>query len=722
MNTRTNDRFEILSHYSKTKQYIPDVCVAADEHRSSLGFFAKSVYEEFARKERIYIIVENKANEQIYCGHLLFDIRYPRATVRQMFISQNYRNLGLATKLLHHLRKTLTTNGLTSIYARVAADLVESNIFWEKQHFYIQRQEQGGVSKNRKILVRCLELDSPQLFSVSGITSDNPLGLKSTTSHSIPLFLLDLNVLFDLAAPRRARHEKAITLFQAERMNFCRLAISNEIREELQRTKLAERTDPMEGLISTFPSFPLLKEHDNISLLDSLAKLVFPNKTKTQLSSNDRSDVSHIATAIQHDLAGLITNDAALLASAPLIEKKYGIEIVSASAFELNGEGASATSKNTFFTSETATLNLLEVRTKDASHIHSLLSNLKLSGSLIGSGWAPTEDQEKIALRRAVWSENELIAYMTWSARKNTGVVTARLAADESHTQSLSAVRVLLIYLLEQLANLSPLQLNLELPFNQSHIREVAVGFGFKPTQNLQSLTKMILGKVMTRETWIQNTEELSNKSNLTLPADIPNYSEDAQYIKILTPSGNREHVSLEIFESALSPALFCLPGRPAVITPVQRGFSEPLLGHSRQNSLLPHSTASLFQDRHYVSSSSTLKHFKKGTLILFYESARQRGRCEIVAIARVCQAYLKGSETLGGKNLEQSVLDTDTLRKIGKSKMKTITVFDNIFTLPRAVPLKFLQEIGCGRPNDLITTKPISDAQLEQILKQAYS
>lgn len=722
MNRRTTNQFEVLTSYSKIKPHIQNVREAADAHRSSLGFFASSVYEEFARKERIYVLIENEQNSQIYCGHLIFDIRYPRATIRQMFISPNYRKRGLATKLLKFFQESLTQKGLTSIYARVATDLIESNEFWEKQHFYIQRQEKGGASKNRQIFVRCHELDSPQLFSVSGISSENPLGLKATTSNVIPLFLLDLNVLFDLAGPRRARHDKAITLFQAERMNFCRLAISNEIREELQRTRLAGKTDPMEGFISIFPSFPLLKPKDNSTLLSELAQIIFPSKTKEMLSSNDWSDVSHIATVIQHDLAGLITNDAALLTSAAIIESKYGVEIVSTSAFEFNDSSTNHTPNNAFFTSETTTLNLLDVSAQDAPLIHSLLSALKLPGSSIGSGWVPTEDQEKIAIRRAVWSGNTLIGYMTWSARGTAGITTARLAVDEKHPQALSAVRILLIYLLEQLTTHSPLQVNLELSLNQSHAREIAVGFGFKPTQHLNSLTKLILGKVMTRETWTHNKNELSAKNNLRLPSDIPTHSYDSQYIQIFTPSGNREHVSLETLESALSPALFCLPGRPAVITPVQRSFSEPLLGHSLQNTLLPHSTASLFQERHYVSSSSTLKHFKKGTIILFYESAKQRGRCEIVAIARVCQAYLKPSETLDNKELEQSVLNSNTLTKIGKSKMKTVTVFDNIFALPRPVPLKFLQDIGCGRPNDLITTKPISDSQLEQILKQAYS
>ena len=166
-----------------------------------------------------------------------------------------------------------------------------------------------------------------------------------------------------------------------------------------------------------------------------------------------------------------------------------------------------------------------------------------------------------------------------------------------------------------------------------------------------------------------------------------------------------------------MSPALLCLYGRPAVITPVQKSFSEPLLGHSPQGSLLPFGTASLFQDRHYLSSPHTLRHFKRGTLILFYESMKQGGRGEVVAIARVREAYLKPSEGLGLSDLKQSVLTSESLTRIGKSKMKTVTVFDNIFPLPRNVQLKLLKRIGCGRPNDLISTRPITDIQLQEIL-----
>lgn len=292
---------------------------------------------------------------------------------------------------------------------------------------------------------------------------------------------------------------------------------------------------------------------------------------------------------------------------------------------------------------------------------------------------------------------------------------------DEANPQALSTARILLIYLLDQLSPNGPYQVRLELPPHQSYVRELASGFGFSCAQEQNCLSKIILGGVLTSKTWSTYQDKIAQKSYLKLPISIPTYRSIDQHLQVLTPDGNKRHITLDALESLLSPALFCLPGRPAVITPVQRNFSEPLLGHSKQSSLLPLRTASLFQDRHYMSSPQTLKHFKRGTLILFYESTKQKGRGEIVAIARVRQAFLKSCETFDDSDFTQSVLTATSLPNIGKSNMKTVTVFDNIYPLPNPVPLKSLQRIGCGKPTDLITTHPISDAQLQEILREAF-
>ena len=720
MTEKEADKFEVVSGFANTAPFLDEVREAADAHRHSLGFLPKSVFEEFARRDDLYILTESHPEGPRYAGHLLFERRFPRSHVVQMFTLQKYRRHGLATKMIDHLRRSLTADGFTSIYARVAEDLVDANAFWDRQQFYVQRVEQGGASRNRTIVVRCHELASPQLFPTSGINAHNPLGLKISSSDVIPMFLLDLNVLFDLA-PRRLRHHEAVGLFQAERMNFCRLAISNEIREELRRTAHQGKTDPMESYVSIFPSFPLSRGDDATALLEELASLIFPiTSEKKQLKAKDFSDLHHVATVIQHDLAGLITNDSALLTAAVQIRAKYGVEIISPAAFRLDGTAPPGNSA--FETSEEATLALLEISSKDESAVHALLSKLNLSGSTIAAGWLPTTTQARIAMRCAVWNGATLLGYLTWSARDPVGVMVARVAVDETNSQALDATRVLLVYLLEQLAPHGPRQVRLELASNQSLVRDLAVGFGFRGTPDQHCLMKLILGRVLTKETWCVYQAELAREGGLKLPISMPAYQSADQYIQVLTPDGNQTHVTLDVLESLLSPALLCLSGRPAVITPVQKSFSEPLLGHSPQGSLLPHGTASLFHDRHYLSNPRTLRQFKRGTLILFYESTKQGGCGEVIALARVREAYLKPSEALGVSDLKQSVLTAESLTSIGKSNMKTVAVFDNIFPLPCRVPLKSLKRIGRGRPNDLITTRPVTDAHLQEILKEAFN
>jgi GNAT superfamily N-acetyltransferase len=713
MNGAPNE-IEIMEGYERTAPFLDELQEAADQHRTALGFFARSVYEELARGGYLYIATNRKARQSLYAGHLLFSCHFPRAHVLQLFTRQQYRRQRIGVRLLQRLKETLTRQGFISIYARVAEDLSDANAFWQRHEFYVQRVEEGGTSRNRKIIVRSHELPSPQLFPTSGISSANPLELSISTSPEIPLFLLDLNVLFDVM-PRRLRHDEAASLFQAERMNSCRLAISNEIREELKRTAHPGRTDPMAAYISIFPSFPLADDEKSRDLLTDLAALVFPGRA---LVDKEKSDLRHLATAVAHNLAGFITNDGAVLTASSAIQARYGLRIISPAAFKVDG---SPRAHSQFDVSKDATLELKSVRADEESRIRAFLSKLNLSGSAISSAWMPAGAQGRVASCLGVWRADIPVGYLTWTTNlPGSDTTVARIAVDEATTEAPSASRILLMHLLEQAVPAAPLNIRLEMPAHQSILREVAARLGFRGSLGGQQLTKLILGRVVTPQTWNTVRDELASKGGIKLPANIPSFRNIDQQMQVLTPSGNQVHVDLDSLETLLSPTLFCLPGRPAVITPVQRRFSEALLGHSNQRTLLPRGTASTYQERHYLSNPRTLESFRRGTLILFYESARQGGRGELVAIARVRQAYLRPESDLVG-DLKQSVLTETSLRDIGSSEIKTVTVFDNIFHLPRGVPLTKLERLGCGRPNDLISTNSITDAQLQNILREAF-
>lgn len=713
-------QFEILEGYGATQPWLDEVCKAADAHRNELGFLARSVFEQFALRDGLYVLCVHTPTGPQYAGHLLFDRHFPRAHVRQMFTLEAYRRRGAASQLLDHLRRSLTQSCFISVYARVAEDLAIANAFWQRQRFYVQRSEKGGASRNRQILVRCHELDSPQLFATSGLNDHNPLGLLEPAANELPTFLLDMNVLFDVQ-PRRLRRTHVVGLFQAERMNFCRLAISNEVREELQRNLQARNTDPMEAYIETFPCYPVAQDSESDALFLSLATMVFPKVVEQRpLTANERSDVRHVITVIRNDLAGLITNDTTLLTAASSIERQYGIQVLSSNAFEL--EEAAARSEEAFETTE-ETLRLVSVSTETEQAVRALLSQkMHLSGSAIASGWLPMETQGRIAFRCAVWCDSSCMGYVTWPALLASDSMTvARAAVDEAHPQGLGAARLLLMHLVERLHSTGPRQVKLELPPNQSFLREVGAMLGFVGRPHSNHLIKSILGVVLTPSTWSDGRAALAAKGGPRLPICAPVYSGPDQQLVVHTPDGNRVHVSLDRLESLLAPTLFCLPGRSAIISPVRRTYAEPLLGHSLQGSLLPQASASLHADRIYLSQPSSLKHFKRGTLMFFYESGKDGGRSQIVAVARVREAFLKACDSFAVSDLQQSVLTTKNLTEIGKSAMKTVSVFDNIFPLPNPVDLKVLKRLGCGRPNDLITTHPISDEQLQAILVEGF-
>ncbi|WP_162049018.1 GNAT family N-acetyltransferase [Fluviibacter phosphoraccumulans] len=718
MTTKTSNSFLLLDRFDDTKRYLDNVRRAADAHRKAFGFLPGKVYDEFARKDCLYVLVAETSEGLVYAGHLIFSQSYPTAKIIQIFTNDDFRRDGGATILLDRFKSELTDAGFTSIYAGVAEDLVASNAFWERQQFYVQRVRKGGETRKRIILHRCHELDSPQLFPRSGISNNNPLGLQSLPSGSDLLFLMDLNVVFDLTGPRRTRHEKAVSLFQAERSNLCRLAISDELRAELKETATPGKIDPMEGFIDILPEVPLRKYDDVEPLLAELRSLVFPEKQ--ELSRNDKSDLRHIATAIQHDLAGLITNDEAVLSASRLIKDKYGVELISPDAFLATKIDAQALE---FEGQEDIDLRLHHLNSEHAEAIHALLKGQGIHTSQITTAWLPTGLNTLITAHFGVWAERTLVGYITWSNTLATATVVARMVVDKEHIAAADAARIMLSFLIERLPkDASAALIELELPVSLPAVREAAIKLGFKGIPGGKGLIKVALGEVLSKQTWAVHRERLEHNVSVRLPDQIPHFHGPDQQISVVGSDGDRRFIQLDDLESMLSPALLCLPGRPAVITPIRRSYAEPLLGHSEQISLLPSPRATLFRDRHYLCAPINLRHFKRGTLIFFYESTRNGGRASLVAMARVRQAYLKHCTDLRRADFEHSVLNDKTIKAVGTSELKTLVVFDNLFVLPRTIPLKTLIRLGCGSATKLLTTNPISEVQTESILQEIFS
>ncbi|WP_374657191.1 GNAT family N-acetyltransferase [Inhella sp.] len=719
---REDIQIVVLEKYSDVQPYLADVVRWGDSDKVALGFLPSEVYGVQAQKGNLFVATTLSGGRLQYAGHLLFDARHPRASVLQIFVMPEARRLGTARRLLDQLKAHLTELHFIFIYASVAEELQGANAFWERNGFYVQRMRPGGKTRKRTILVRSHELGSPQLFERSGISSGNPFGLSTELQGEKPIYLLDLNVLLDLR-PRRPRNELALDLFYAERHGACQLALSSELRSELQRTaSTAPRSDPMQSWAATFITFPVPADAGRVELIHALGALVFPNKARgMDFSPNDLSDLTHLATAVHHRLTGFITNDDAILAAAGQIEEKFNIHVVSPLVFQPASDRVDPEEQfETEAVGEPLTIARLQPEGEDS--LRQMLRRLGIADADAIGQWGALDTAEKTLQRWAVYSADHLVGYLASPRKLEMSVVVGRIALDEADANANAAGRLLMSKLLARAKELAPSRVSLHLAPRQVAAKEMALALGFSGAASGSALSKLVLNRVVTFESWAAAVRDLEALAQLRLPSICPIYKGIDQQFEVLCPDGNRRYVPLHEVETSLAPAILCLPGRPAVITPIQKDFAEHLLEHSPQGSFLPRARAAQYLARHYISAERTLKLFTRGTIILFYESGRGGGAAAIVAVGRVQRAYLKQEQAIGQADLNPSVLNSQTLAAIGTSKTKTVTVFDNLIVLPKPVPLSSLQSMGCGAANQLISTRLITSEQLHAILGEALA
>jgi hypothetical protein len=308
--------------------------------------------------------------------------------------------------------------------------------------------------------------------------------------------------------------------------------------------------------------------------------------------------------------------------------------------------------------------------------------------------------------------------YLVWPNALRGAPIDARLAIDERSEAAADVARLVLSYLTEQVASTGVAKIRLRFPARQAVVREVAAEVGFaKSSDGGEELQKLTMNGIVTSSNWIDYREALLSASNVRLPHEVPEFRSVDQQIAIHGADGNRVHMSLLALESRLAPALFCLPGRAATLTPLRRTYAEHLLGHVPQGSLLPQARARLFSQRHFINGAQARSAFTRGGLIAFYESGKGQGLAAVVALARVVHSYQREEAALKREDFAPSVLDSDQLLSIGTSAVRTVTAFDNLQLLPRPVPLSVLRELGCGSATQLLTSRRLTDKQLQGIL-----
>lgn len=717
-----NFKIKLLYKRNELLPFAQTVKEKADSDKTALGFLSESVYPEAAINEKLIIAID--PNDNSYIGHLLFGGVFPQGRIFQVFVEPKKRNQGVAAALFEKLFYILNSRHFTHVSARVASDLPNANLLYERMGFKTQRTVKGGKSKNREINLRVRDLDAPTLFTfVPKPLVAEDLNIPERTTARAPTYVVDLNVIFD-AIQNRLRSESAGTIMQASFKNYIRVAISKELKTELQRTATDIKSDPMINMVNHFwtleiPSSVRIKE-----ISSKLAPIVFPERSSQGiLTAQDASDLIHLITTIENHAAGFVTSEKKILAASDYFRSEYGLEIISLYELEeLVREDENSWQQLKEI--DTFSDSLVACRTTNLNDdtVQKAISTLSLESRFIPSKEStPTDNHHYLVVSD---KENQPLGFAWWTnyvgpTPKNDAFITA----DEESIFCEGIVEFLCDKMIRESCARDVCLINLNSDHKQPKIRNLLLEHGFRASSGKHSeeisLQKICAGQPLHQNNWDQMRLKISNVSGgIKLPKNIPGISDRNSLIELIGHDGKPRHVTHQNLEHLLSPTLLISGDRDGVIVPIKRSWADDLFGTHEQGTLLSPPEAITRRERVYFSDPSTQRKMQPGRIILFYESGGERGgRKGIITIARITQSNVILVEEIEDNLLRRGVIDKKLLQSISVSGKQTVTFFDNVMNLENLVSFKELKKLGCDNNLNFVTATSISAIQLTSIL-----
>ena len=260
-------------------QHLAAIRALADSAKEALGFLPEAAYRDAIAQKRLWAMLARENGSSELAGFILFSGVFPNARIQAVAVSPEHRRSGVASALVGGLVSHLESRGYIAITAAVASDLTDAQAFYESRGFVARHVRDGGQTRQRKIVLRSRELDTANFFTllappaVSGQGAVN-LGLRPRSAFEAPLYIIDLNVLFDLVK-ERARSAIANRLFGAGLAHLVRLAVAPEFIVELERTSVDPSNDTPLKLARQLPKLPAFPKEDVEPLAAAIHKTVF---------------------------------------------------------------------------------------------------------------------------------------------------------------------------------------------------------------------------------------------------------------------------------------------------------------------------------------------------------------------------------------------------------------------------------------------------------------
>lgn len=235
------------------QELLDSIVAVADRYKTEIGFWARSSLSDAINRKRLIAAVHDSDEGPIAVGFLVHSGVHPRSKIQAVAVHPDHLRRGIAQSLLDAAVSQLEAEHFISICAKPAKDLKHAQGFYEKNGFEFVRIETGGLTRKRQIVVRERMLEAPSLFDTleQQATVKTPNAIDNVGSR---LWIIDINVLFDLLKSKRERYQKAYRIIGAALAGRINVAVTSEFSEELQRNRDKFDADPIFELASSLPT------------------------------------------------------------------------------------------------------------------------------------------------------------------------------------------------------------------------------------------------------------------------------------------------------------------------------------------------------------------------------------------------------------------------------------------------------------------------------------
>ena len=242
-------------------------------------------------------------------GYLLYAENRDRFRVTQLCVSNDFRNRGLARRLLETLKTSATTQKVMVLRCR---NDFPAHSMWSALGF-VPIDEMPGRSEEGHLLTVWRLI----------LARDDQLALfRANTSESVLDVVIDAQVFFDFDEPESDVNRPSKVLISDFFADSVNLWYTDELLSELNRNRSAEERNDARTRAQEFWEV----QHDPISveiLTDSL-KQVLPSSTASQ-----RSDINHLAKAASSEIGVFVTRDQRILNKASEIADLINLQVIS---------------------------------------------------------------------------------------------------------------------------------------------------------------------------------------------------------------------------------------------------------------------------------------------------------------------------------------------------------------------------------------------------------